>query len=241
MSARGMLVTLVIVALGLSACTVTIGPSNRVTGSGTVTSKNAEAGTCTKIRADSGFKVIVTGGAASQVAIKADDNVLPYAKAVCEGDTLRIFVDAARITAHELQATVTLPELRRVILDGGSQLEMSSLPSTPRFDAEVNAGARLTGSLQATDAVLSVNGGGQLTLSGAVGSLTLKGNGGAQSDLKELTAQKATVNLDGGAGATITVQSSLDYDLSGGAQLRYYGSPTIGRARATGGAAARKQ
>jgi hypothetical protein len=44
--------------------------------------------------------------------------------------------------------------------------------------------------------------------------------------------------LSGGSHATVNATGSLDYDLSGGSQLRYKGNPVIGLSTASGGASA---
>ncbi len=67
-------------------------------------------------------------------------------------------------------------------------------------------------------------------------SLSVNASGGARADLGSLTVDSASVTLSGGAQATLGVRNALDYSLSGGAQLHYSGSPTIGRSEASGGA-----
>lgn len=69
-------------------------------------------------------------------------------------------------------------------------------------------------------------------------NLAVSANGGSWVDLGPMPAQNASVNLNGGAHATVNVTGSLDYDLNGGAQLRYTGKPTIGRRSIDGGASA---
>jgi hypothetical protein len=65
--------------------------------------------------------------------------------------------------------------------------------------------------------------------------------GGSQADVSGAAAAKATVTLSGGSRATVNVTGSLDYDLSGGSQLRYQGSPTIGRNTTSGGSSATRE
>ncbi|MGE5139624.1 MAG: GIN domain-containing protein [Rudaea sp.] len=86
---------------------------------------------------------------------------------------------------------------------------------------------------------VTVDGGAQLRLGQPAPkgtTLRVNGNGGAQADLRSMPVQKARVELGGGAQATINVTASLDYALSGGAQLHYTGNPTIGTASTSGGA-----
>ncbi len=90
---------------------------------------------------------------------------------------------------------------------------------------------------------VTVSGGSQLYLGQSApqgSSLTVDGSGGSQAHLEAMSVQKANVNLSGGATTTLNVMENLDYNLSGGSELRYTGNPTIGASSATGGARATK-
>ena len=69
-------------------------------------------------------------------------------------------------------------------------------------------------------------------------SFTMTGSGGSTTDLSAMAAQKASVTLSGGSHATLKVTGSLDYDLSGGSQLRFTGNPKVGSSQTSGGASA---
>ncbi len=88
---------------------------------------------------------------------------------------------------------------------------------------------------------VSADGGSSLSVSQPAPkavNLTVSANGGSSVDLGPMAAQNASVSLNGGAHCTVNVTGTLDYDLNGGAQLRYTGKPTIGRRRIDGGASA---
>ncbi len=85
-----------------------------------------------------------------------------------------------------------------------------------------------------------LDGGSGLSVSGnapRAGTLTINANGGARADLRAVAADRVSIILNGGAQATVNAKR-LDYDLNGGAQLRYTGNPTIGSAKTEGGAQA---
>ncbi len=88
---------------------------------------------------------------------------------------------------------------------------------------------------------VNVSGGSQLSITGTSpkgSTLSVEASGGSKALLGSLSAQSANVNLSGGSQATVNVSGSLSYDLSGGAQLKYSGNPTIGHAATSGGASA---
>ncbi len=92
-----------------------------------------------------------------------------------------------------------------------------------------------------TLASVSLNGGSSVSVGSAspkATTLTVNANGGSRADLGSIAADKVSVTLNGGAQANVNAKSSLDYDLNGGSTLRYTGKPTLGSAKAQGGAQA---
>jgi hypothetical protein len=90
---------------------------------------------------------------------------------------------------------------------------------------------------------VNLNGGSTFTVTGNLpksSSLMVNGNGGSRADLGSLVVDKVSVTLNGGARATVNVRTRLDYDLNGGAQLRYTGNPMVGSGKVDGGAQAIK-
>ncbi len=111
---------------------------------------------------------------------------------------------------------------------------------TTRFTSFSTGGLDVAVTMPELQAV-SLSGGARLTTGGTApkgSDLLVDASGGSQVNLESMATQKARVALSGGAKATINVTGSLDYSLSGGAQLRYRGKPSIGRAEATGGTSA---
>ncbi len=88
---------------------------------------------------------------------------------------------------------------------------------------------------------VDVSGGSQLSITGTSpkgSTLSVNGSGGSKALLGSLSVQSADVNLSGGSQANVNVSGTLNYDLSGGAQLKYSGSPKIGKSSTSGGASA---
>ncbi len=88
---------------------------------------------------------------------------------------------------------------------------------------------------------VTLSGGAQLFLGQPApkgANLNVNGSGGSRAELAGMSVQSARVTLSGGASANVNVSGKLDYNLSGGAQLRYTGNPSVGSSATSGGAAA---
>ncbi len=113
----------------LAACCLPLTAAvGTLTGSGKMATHDYAIEGFTGIDARNGFKVTVTGGDTFKVAITADDNVLDAIAARKVGDTLRLGVDnskAQSIHTTRLEAAITMPELKAVSLDSGSNLTVA--------------------------------------------------------------------------------------------------------------------
>jgi hypothetical protein len=69
-------------------------------------------------------------------------------------------------------------------------------------------------------------------------ALKLTQKAGSHSNLSAMPVETANVTLDAGSSADINVTGKLDYALNAGSQLRYTGSPAIGKNQALAGSTA---
>jgi hypothetical protein len=107
-----------------------------LTGSGKMATRDYAIEGFTGIDANNGFNVTVTGGDAYKVSVTADDNVLDAISVRKSGNTLWIGVDSSKaqsVHTTRLEAAITMPELKAVSLDSGSQLTVAK--SSPRGTA----------------------------------------------------------------------------------------------------------
>ena len=115
-----------------------------------------------------------------------------------------------------------MPNLYAVVLSGGTQGTAKEFTSTQGFN-------------------LILSGGSSLELEGAANNLNIEVTGGSRSDLSDFPVHNATVLLSGGSQATINLDYTLNADLSGGSQLQYIGTPTMGDISVSGGSAITKK
>ncbi len=157
------------------------------------------------------------------------------------GDTLRLYLDSTnftRFSTRRLQADITMPVLTALEASGGSRLTIGGFKSDKPLSVNLSGGSTLDGDIEAGTITMDGSGGSRTTLSGKGSDLKIDGSGGSRFELGELPVDRAKVELSGGANATVDAQE-LDYDLSGGSQLRYQGEPVIGQKNTSGGAGAR--
>jgi len=127
-----------------------------------------------------------------------------------------------------------------VELSGGSVGTLDVQRVSAPFAAALSSGSRLSGQLACGDIALSLSGGSRVEFSGSGQSLVLDGSGGSRYELKNLAVKHVTSDLSGDSLATVTLDGGLIANLSGGSQITYFGSATLGAVHASGGSSVRK-
>lgn len=218
------LMLVVLTSWGLVGC---IGEN--ITGSGDLTTETHDLSDFTRIEAQSGFQLEVIMSSTFSIEITADDNVHEYIEVEKSGDTLSIRLRGTRFYhSVNLSAKITMPNLYKIELSGGSQASITGFSSSHDFEADLSGGSRLSGDITAGDADFELSGGSQVNLEGVGDDLFIDASGGSQLDLEDFPIDDASIHLSGGSRATINISGTLDADLSGGSRVLYVGEPDLG-------------
>jgi len=226
-----------------------LGCGGTVTGSGQLDTKEMDFSDFTRIEASHGFEVEVIQSDSYSVSITADDNLFDdHIRVSKSGDTLKIQLRSNYLyTSVTLRAKVTMPDLYRLGLSGGSQASISGFSSSHDFSAqlsggsqvsgditaadtdfELSGGSRVNGDIKVADVDFNLSGGSQVTLTGSADDLVVRGSGGSQIDLEAFPVNNADIGLSGGGKATVNIDGTLDVNLSGGSRVLYIGEPSLG-------------
>jgi len=206
-----------------------------VTGSGDLTTETSDLSDFTRVEAHSGFQIEVTQSSTFSIEITADDNIHEFIEVEKSGETLGIRLRGNRFYhSVTLRAKITMPELYKIELSGGSQASITGFSSSHDFEVEMSGGSRISGDITAGDAVFEMSGGSQVNLEGEADDLVVDASGGSQLDLEDFSVDDATIELSGGGRATVNVSGILDVDLSGGSRVIYVGDPTLGNIELSG-------
>ncbi len=214
------------------------------TGSGRQVTRQPDLAGFDTVDVNSAFNVQIQQGEEFQITLIADDNFMPYVRAVKDGATLKIDLDpvfpgARSLKIGTLDARITMPDLREVRLNGASHGTVDGF--TRDLDVRLGGASLLKGSLAAGSLNVEASGASHAALTGSAQELTLSGSGASRLELADLRAGNGRVSLSGGSFAQASVLGQLDYDLSGGSSLEYVGQPRIGQATTSGGARVRQR
>ena len=221
--------TVVILMAVLLTSGLLMGCGLAVTGSGNVETETFDFSDFTKVEAHNGFQLELTKSSTFSVEITADDNVHKYVNVTKSGDKLKIGLDwNHNYRSVTLRAKITMPDLYKIDLSGGSRASITGFSSSHDFSVGLSGGSGVAGDIMAGDADFDLSGGSQVNLEGTADDLRVKGSGGSHLSLESFPVNNADIRLSGGGRATVNVNGTLDVNLSGGSRITYIGQPTMG-------------
>ena len=206
----------------------------KVIGSGNTVSKTYDYSDFTTINAQNGMHVELTHSDSFSVEVVADDNVIDHIEVNKSGDTLRIKPKPnAQFRDATLTAKVTMPELHRLELSGGSHVNLAGFSSNHDLSVKLSGGSHVSDFITPSDITagnvdFNLSGGSHVRLTGSADDLDIDCLGGSHIDLEGLSANNADINLNGGSHATINISGTLNIDISGGSKVYYLGNPKMG-------------
>jgi len=226
--------------LVLASCTFPMG----VVGSGHTATieKNLEG--FTKVSVGSAFAVNITSSDTYKVTITVDDNLQKYLVVAVTEDTLRIgFQPGVNLNMRNdtVRAEIAMPRLEGLELNGASRGTVTGFRSDASLALELSGASTLAGDIQAGDVQMQLSGASKATLKGSGGALRLEASGASRADLAEFPTEDTQVEVSGASSATVNVDGTLDVNASGASQVRYLGSPTLGRIEVSGASSVKQQ
>ena len=206
----------------------------KVIGSGNIVSKTYDYSDFTGIKAENGMHVELIMSGIFSVEVIADDNVIEHIEVNKSGDTLKIKPKGdSQFRNATLNVKVTMPELYKLELSGGSHASVSGFDSSHDLSVRLSGGSHLSepmipGDIVAGNVDFNLSGGSHVTLSGSADDLDVECSGGSHIILKDFSVNNANINLSDGSHATVNLGGTLNADLNDGSRVTYIGEPTMG-------------
>lgn len=222
------------------------GGSQRVEGSGEVSTDRRDLGAFDAVALSSSFRVVVRQGSADKVEIRTDTNLLPYVETrVVEGSKGRTLEITSKRGFHLSSnstpiITLDMRQLRAVSISGSGEVRVEAMKTTGPVDASIagSGDIRING-LEAERVGLRVSGSGDIVASGKAGNLTVSVTGSGDVKARDLAVDDAKVSIAGSGDVTVQARKRLDVSIAGSGDVGYVGSPEISMSNAGSGSVRR--
>jgi hypothetical protein len=226
--------SLAILTLILTSCgVVQINPNAKsIMPSDNMISEKRQVSGFTGIQMSTVGKVIITQGDSESLEIKGSDNLVPLIKTTVGNGVLTIRLDE-NYTLNSLNKddllifTLTVKDLNNVTLSGAGTVEMSALTTQSLKLVMSGAGSLSLANLKVDNLDITVSGLGNTVVSGTATSASMGLSGAGEIQAGDLQCQSVKITISGLGSATIWATDTLTGNISGGGNVRYYGSPKM--------------
>lgn len=219
-------------------------------GSGRIESERRTIPAVSRVEVGSGFEVEIELGAAPELLITTDDNLLDDIQVEVDDGVLEIEWrdDASWYDPTEpVRIQLTLPRLTSFDGSGGTKLRAPEIAS-PHLELELSGGSsaqlgevwvddlevELSGGSRVECELLSAkrfelesSGGSKFEATGLVPHVAARVSGGGKLLALDLVTDRTQLRLSGGSRAELTVTDRLSIEASGGSQLLLGGDPRV--------------
>jgi hypothetical protein len=245
------LVILLLIPLISGGCT-----SETINGSGQTDSWEMDYTDFARLEINSGFDAEIFRSDSYSVEITIDKALYEYLRINQRGNTLHIGLKSGYTYANAIRkAIVTLPDLGKLELSGGSKATVSDftaehsvdfvLSGTSRVELEsirigdssfdISGNSRATGDMVMNNGDFKISGVSTLEITGTGNEIKINTSGASSIKLAGFSVTKANVKLTGDSEATVKVSDLLDVNLRGASDLKYIGDPKLGSISVSGG------
>ncbi len=198
-----------ILLLAVLACSTVSIPaaSNRVVGSGKVTSELRDVAEFTAVELAGSADVNILLGNGQSVNVQSDDNIVPLIETKVVNGKLYISTKPMTniTTSNGIVVTVVMKSLQRLTLSGSGNMNVGQM-SGPELAVELPG----SGNVRVEGKADRVN-------------VSLAGSGNVFCD--GLKASNAVVRLSGSGNVTVYADKSIDASILGSGSIRYSGEP----------------
>jgi hypothetical protein len=201
--------------------------SNKIKGNGKVITEKRTTPEYDGINVSGFFDVVLISGTEGAIAIKGEENLLPYIKVEVEGNILKIYTEKNIHfnTMKSVVLTVPFEKISSVSLSGSGDVTSKSTIVSPTFKAKLSGSGDLTLDVKTTDFETNLSGSGDVVLTGSSDNFVSKTSGSGDVDAVNLTTKNANLTISGSGDMKANCSESLFARVSGSGDITYKGNP----------------
>ena len=181
-----------------------------------------------KVDVSGAIDVIVNIGNKSEVVIVADSAIMPYVVTEVKDRELRIYnkdiIGFYNFKNNKILVTITTPSILELESSGACDVTINDL-KTDMFKVSLSGACDLIGSFECNVLDFESSGSSDSKLRGKVKNCNIELSGACDIKALDLEVDSLKIEGSGSSNVEITVQNSLDVELSGASELRYKGEP----------------
>jgi len=240
------LLSMAIIAL-FSACAFTTRAGNTeiIRGTGEIVSRTFEVNDFTGLNIGGFFTVIFNQSDEISVTVEMYENLFDYFDVSVRRDTLRIVRNrhyrgtGIEFGSYRPRLYITAPYLTSINLSGSVTTEDWDAIETQSLSINISGFTQLSAPIDVDNLSINSSGSSTLELWGNASDVNINASGFTNIMATDLQTSDVSIQGSGSIRAEIAVSNSIDARLSGFADIRYIGDPTVTQ-RTSGSARVRR-
>lgn len=195
-----------------------------------VTQERNISGDFSAVKSSAGIDVYLTQGDHNRVVVETDENLQEYIEISVKNGTLRIETNHNIRWAKARKVYVTFKEIDNIEASSGSTVQGNSIIKGQNLTFKATSGAEIDLEVFSQDLNLQASSGADMKISGKSSSLNAQASSGSEINAKNLAVINCIAKASSGAEIDVSVKENIEAHASSGAQVNYYGNPTIANA-----------
>ena len=212
--------------LSLASCNANLNLGDGIDGSGNVViEKRTIDAPFTKIDASTGVEVIVEQGAATEVEVEVDDNLMEHIVTRVENGTLIVKIDGNINTMESAIVRVSTKTIEGLESSSGATIRSKNTLKGTNLALKSSSGSTINTDLEYEKVSSESTSGSEIKLSGKALTLDTKSSSGSEIDAKDLAANEITAQSTSGSNTTVNPIVLLNAKASSGSSIDYVKEP----------------
>ena len=183
------------------------------------------------VKVSTGIDLYLTMGETEAVKVIADNEIIDEIITEVKDGTLRIYMKKNNWFGWRVSKSrkvyVTVKELNSIDASSGSDVKSENTLKGESLEVEASSGSNVELDVFYKNLFVDTSSGSDARLSGRVKTLEAEASSGSDIKAQDLESKICKIKVSSGSDASVTVTDELYAKASSGADIRYYGNPSI--------------
>ncbi len=201
----------------------------RVKGNGHVVTIERNVDDYDALRVGGFYEVELVEGKEGQVTIKGEENLMEYIETEVKGGTLiiktRDHMNLSPSRGEDVYITIPVEKIDAIRLSGSGKLTSRKTLETNSFKIHTSGSRNVELDIEAKKVTVITSGSSDVDLSGSAENMDATSSGSSDVDAFDLDVDNVDVRSSGSSDVKITVNETLQTQVSGSGDVRYKGNP----------------
>jgi hypothetical protein len=212
--------------LGMTSLFASCHVTGGVHGDGNVLKEIRKVPSFDGIEVSGAFDIVLKQGAAEEVTVETDANLLPIIRTEVVGGTLRIETRKPVHHVTVMKVYVTVKNLKNIDVSGAVDISTEGRITVPELSIDASGASDSKLEIAVQKLKLGCSGASKMKFTGTAVDVTMDLSGASDIFAFDMIAENYDIDISGAGNAQLNVSKRIRAEISGAGSVKYKGSPT---------------